>query len=86
MGRGLPENILVREFIGFLVVGAYLFVSPFILAKTWLKEMYDAYGPTRYVALMTFGLVMLSLPLKMYFRWVVNLKYFIAIPEYFFNI
>jgi hypothetical protein len=86
LGKGLPENILLREFVGFLVVGAYLFILPFILAKTWLKEMLEAYGPIRFVALMTFGLVMLSLPLKMYFRWVVNLKYFIAIPEYFFNI
>jgi len=86
LGKGLPENILLREFVGFLVVGAYLFILPFILAKTWLKEMFEAYGPIRFVALMTFGLVMLSLPLKMYFRWVVNLKYFIAIPEYFFNI
>ena len=39
-----------------------------------------------FVSLMLFGLVMLSLPLKMYFRWIFNLKYFIAIPEYFFNI
>ena len=86
LGTGLPDNILLREAIGFLVVGAYLFVTPFVLAKTWLKDMLEAYGITRFGALMTFGLVMLSLPLKMYFRWIFNLKYFIAIPEYFFNI
>jgi hypothetical protein len=29
---------------------------------------------------------MLALPLKMYSRWLFNLKYIIAIPEAFFNI
>ena len=86
LGTGLPENIILREIIGFIVVGAYLFVLPLILAKTVLKDMLEGYGITRFGALMTFGLVMLSLPLKMYFRWIFNLKYFIAIPEYFFNI
>tara|TARA_B100002052_G_scaffold292261_1_gene313560 strand:- start:768 stop:1586 length:819 start_codon:yes stop_codon:yes gene_type:complete len=86
LGTGLPDNILLRESVGFLVVGAYLFITPFVLAKTWLKGMLEGYGITRFGALMTFGLVMLSLPLKMYFRWIFNLKYFIAIPEYFFNI
>ena len=86
LGTGLPENILLREVIGFVTVGIYLFILPLILAKTWLKDMLEAYGPIRFVSLMVFGLVMLSLPLKMYFRWIFNLKYFIAIPEFFFNI
>ena len=86
LGTGLPVNILLREFLGFIVVALYLFVTPVILAKTWLKDMFKAYGPTRYVALMTFGLVMFALPIKMYFRWIFNLKYFVSIPEYFFNI
>ena len=86
LGTGLPDNILLREVVGFLMVGVYLFILPIILAKTWLKDMLEAYGPIRFVSLMVFGLVMLSLPLKMYFRWIFNLKYFIAIPEFFFNI
>jgi hypothetical protein len=57
-----------------------------LLAKTILKDMVKSYGLIRYGALMTFGLVMLSLPIKMYFRWIFDLKYFVAIPEYFFNI
>ena len=28
----------------------------------------------------------ITLPLKMVLRWTVNLKYIVAIPEYFFNI
>ena len=86
LGTGLPDNILLREVVGFIMVGIYLFILPIILAKTWLKDMLEAYGPIRFVSLMVFGLVMLSLPLKMYFRWIFNLKYFIAIPEFFFNI
>ena len=37
-------------------------------------------------ALMVFGLVMFSLPIKMYLRWMFNLSYFVSIPEWFFNI
>jgi hypothetical protein len=29
---------------------------------------------------------MMSLPAKMLMRWIFNLKYVVAIPEYFFNI
>jgi hypothetical protein len=28
----------------------------------------------------------MSLPAKMLMRWILNLKYIVAIPEYFFNI
>ena len=31
-------------------------------------------------------LMMMSLPLKMLARWIFNLKYIVAIPEFFFNI
>ena len=84
--QGLPENILAREFLGFVIVFAYFLVSPFILAKTKLKNLFIELGPTRYSFLMFLVLAMLSLPIKMYLRWIINLKYLIAIPEWFFNI
>jgi len=28
----------------------------------------------------------MSLPIKMLLRWIFNLKYIVAIPEFFFNI
>ena len=31
-------------------------------------------------------LMMMSLPFKMLARWLFNLKYIVAIPEFFFNI
>ena len=86
LGKGLPSNILVRESLGFIAVFVYLFVLPVILIKTKLKGMYKTYGPTRFVSIMIFGLGMLALPIKMYLRWAINLKYIVAIPEWFFNI
>ena len=86
LNQGLPSNILIRESAGFIITGFYLLILPVVLAKTFLKDMYEAYGPTRFVSLMIFGLVMLALPIKMYLRWIFNLKYIISIPEWFFNI
>ncbi len=83
---GLPSNILLRESVGFFVVFGYFTFVPFILSKTLLKSMYEGYGPVRYGALIFFGLSMLGLPIKMYLRWFFNLKYIVAIPEWFFNI
>ena len=40
----------------------------------------------RYITLAILILFMASLPLKMVLRWTINLKYVVAIPEYFFNI
>ena len=90
LGQQTPEgttaNILLRESFGFVAVFGYLFILPLILSKTWLKDMYKTYGPVRYAFLCTFGLTMLSLPIKMFLRWTINLKYIVYIPEWFFNI
>ena len=86
LDQPLPSNILLRESMGFLVVFFYFVFIPFALSKTLLKSMYKAYGPMRYGTIMFFGLTMLGLPIKMYLRWVFNLKYIIGIPEWFFNI
>ena len=42
-------------------------------------------GLARFMTMATLLLFMASLPIKMVLRWVVNLKYLIAIPEYFLN-
>ena len=86
LNKGLPTNIMVREALGFLVVIGYMFIMPLLLAKTKLKHLLEYYGPVRYACLMFFGLSMFALPIKMYLRWMFNLKYIIAIPEWFFNI
>ena len=86
LGQATPDNILARESVGFILVFGYLFVLPLILSKTLLKKMYHEYGPVRYAFLCLFGLTMLSLPIKMFLRWTINLKYIVYIPEWFFNI
>ena len=86
LGQETPSNILLRESVGFILVFAYLFVLPLFLSQTLLKNMYKAYGPVRYASLCIFGLTMLSLPIKMFLRWTINLKYIVYIPEWFFNI
>ena len=42
-------------------------------------------APRFYVGAFLF-LMMMSLPIKMLLRWIFNLKYIVAIPEFFFNI
>lgn len=84
---GLPQSIIVREIFGFIAVGFYLGVLPFILAKTrWFKEYFDKMGPIRFHLMMQLFLVMMSLPIKMYLRWTFAFKYVVSIPEYLLNI
>lgn len=86
MNRALPNFWIIREAPGILLVGLYFAIPPMILAKTYCKGIYERLQPVRYHILMFTGLMMLSLPLKMFLRWAFNLKYIVAIPEFFFNI
>jgi len=83
---GLPEFWLLREIFGILLVLFYVFALPVILAKAWLKTYYIKLGPPRYYVTVFLFLMMMSLPIKMLLRWVINLKYIVGIPEFFFNI
>jgi len=85
-GKSLPDNILQREIFGFLLVGAYFGLLPLIFAKTLFRNVYKKLGPVRYSIFIVFLLMAISLPTKMLLRWAFNLKYIIAIPEYFINI
>ncbi len=84
--RRLPENILLREMWGFLVLGSYFLFLPVFFAKTALKDLHQKLGNFRYGIFIIFLLIAVGLPIKMYLRWIFNLKYIIAIPEFFFNI
>ena len=86
LNRRPPDNILLRECFGFLIVGGYFLVLPAILAKTWLKKLYDELGTVSFSIFVMLFLLTLSLPIKMYLRWAFNIKYLISIPEFFFNI
>jgi hypothetical protein len=86
LGTGLPTNWLVREIFGILFVLFYILALPVILAKLWFKAYYEKLGPPRYYVAVFLFLTMMSLPIKMLLRWLFNLKYIVAIPEFFFNI
>jgi hypothetical protein len=73
---------LVREWLGFLLVGAYIFVTPVVLRFTVFKRMYEQMGGIRYSIMVILLLFMALMPIKMVLRWVINLKYFIFWPEY----
>ena len=86
LGRGMPHNILLREIGGFLVMIFYFGLVPLIMAKTICKDVYQRLGVLRYSIFIVLVLLALSLPIKMGLRWAFNIKYIIAIPEFFFNI
>ncbi len=79
--------ILLREAPGFIAVLAYLMVLPPVLALLpYFRNFYSRMGFIRYMVLTNVGLMMAALPIKMVLRWAINLKYIVAIPEWFFNI
>ncbi len=86
MKKGMPHNILLREMWGFLLIGGYFLLLPPIFAKTIFKDLYARIGLVRYSIFIVFLLLAIALPIKMYLRWFFNVKYIIAIPEFFFNI
>jgi hypothetical protein len=83
---GLPTQWFIREIFGLLLVLFYVVGLPILLAKTWFKGYYEKLGASRYYVTVFLFLMMMSLPIKMLARWSFNLKYVVAIPEFFFNI
>ena len=78
--------ILYREWLGFVLVAGYLFVLPMVMAMTIFRNFFMRMGFMRYMVYANLVLFMACLPIKMILRWTVNLKYIVAIPEWFFNI
>jgi hypothetical protein len=97
-GRGLPTAsegagageklfvILWREAPGIIAVLVYLVVLPPLLAATFFRKFFYRMGFIRFMVFANLLLLMAALPLKMLLRWTFNLKYIIAIPEWFFNV
>src|SRR3954463_7587773 len=97
LGRSLPQAppnsafatqigyIILRELPGILLVLGYFIALPPIMAITFLRSFYQKMGFIRYMVLANLLLFMMALPIKMVLRWSFNLKYLIAIPEYFLN-
>lgn len=86
LGTGLPGHWLLREIFGILFVLAYVLMLPVVLARKGFRVYYEKMGPARYYVGVFLFLMMIALPIKMLLRWIFNLKYIVAIPEFFFNI
>ena len=83
---GLMPYWFVREWLGFLLVGAYMVLLPVVLRFTVFRRMYENMGLIRYVVMVSHLLLMAMMPIKMVLRWLFNLKYFIYLPEFNANL
>ena len=86
LGQGLPKEWYVRETPGFLILFVYFMIPPALAAATFLRKALKEMGIARYAVAAFLILVVIAVPIKMYLRWAFNLKYIVAIPEFFFNI
>src|SRR2546429_165498 len=93
MGRALPNTAehpswpawmvaIYREWLGFVLVGGFFVIFPVLLRATVFSRMYENMGLIRYVLMITHLLLMALMPIKMVLRWLVNMKYFIYLPEF----
>jgi hypothetical protein len=79
--------IVYREWLGFAVVLGYFFLLPPVMARMpYFSKFFSRMGFIRYMVFANLMLWMAALPIKMVLRWAINLKYIVAIPEWFFNI
>ena len=86
LGGRMPTNALVRESFGFVAVLSYFIGGTWLIQKKLMAGLYEKMGKARFYILVFLILSMAALPIKMFLRWTINLKYIIAIPEAFFNI
>lgn len=86
LGMPLPKNIFLREISGILATLAYLVAGPILLTKYWGKKYLERLGHARYWLMIFLMISMMSMPLKMYLRWFINLKYIVFMPEFELNI
>ena len=83
---GMVPTYLIREAPGLVLCGGYFFVLPVLLAKTIFRKIYKDIGFIRFCVFWLLMSWMFIVPIKMALRWLFNMKYFLAITEYFFNI
>jgi hypothetical protein len=86
LGKGLPSHWMLREAPGLVLVFVYMTVLPLVLLKTVLKPLAKQLDPPRMAVVILLLLFMISMPAKMLGRWLINLKYVVYIPEFFFNL
>ncbi|MBI4024708.1 MAG: cytochrome C [Verrucomicrobia bacterium] len=91
LAQGLPATdgslslanitrVFKKEFAGILILAFYFCVLPGLLARGWLKDFCERLGFARYSVAIFLFLTMATVPMKMYLRWLVNLKYIVDTP------
>jgi hypothetical protein len=86
LGKPRPDNPFLREAPGIVALLGYFLVLPPLLGKTVLKKLVASMGVARFNVFMHLFLWFVLIPIKMGLRWTVSLKYFIGMPEFFFNV
>ena len=81
-----PQNPLLRESPGILLLFGYFVLLPPILGRTLFRKMALEMGAVRYNIMMHLFLWTALVPIKMVARWTVDLKYIVGIPEWFLNV
>jgi len=84
-GMPLPKLWIIREIFGLLLVAGYLSLPP-LMARAGFRRFYLKMGAPRFYVGAYLFLMMMALPIKMFLRWLFNLKYLVQIQEIFFNI
>jgi hypothetical protein len=83
----MPKNLIIREIFGIILTGLYMVVLPVLSTKIkYCKELYEKSGAIRYYIFIFLFIIMMSLPIKMVLRWLINLKYIVALPEWELNL
>ena len=77
---------MVRESVGIIFTGFWLFALPVILGKTVFYKMAQQMGTVRYYIMVFHLVIMILLPVKMVLRWWFTLKYFVYLPEFNLNL
>ncbi len=80
--------ILYREAPGIILLVLYFTAIPpaMVVFSKFFQKMFIKMGFIRYMVMTNLLLTMGLLPMKMACRWLFNMKYFIAIPEFFLNL
>jgi hypothetical protein len=86
LGTERPTSPLIREAPGIVLLLGYFLLLPPLLGVTLFKRMAQEMGMARYNVMMHLFLWTALVPIKMILRWTMSLKYFIGIPEWFFNV
>ena len=83
----MPKSLIMREIFGILLTAGYLLILPPLMgASNWGKKIIEKTGQIRFYIFVLLVLGMTSLPIKMVLRWLIDLKYIIALPEWELNL